>query len=255
MARTHALNHYAALCSNTTPPLHLPDNFHARPPSKTQLWHSPDTLAETTRGKGRGGNDALPRGFARATALRKRPPAPSLLHSNMSQSQGHAHRLCLKLCLKKEAHQGSAERGCRLCFRRPSPGQRRGHVKGLAESHAHGVAEVGLLLYTNSLHAHACRDHMLRHCKSICGEKRALTKLLLGRHSRQHQAVPARLAEAELFVFDPSRRSTAACAVSLPDSFRRAEAVLELILVHAEQRLLQPESGHPGSLGLLPNGN
>ena len=113
------------------PPLLLPDNFHARPPSKTQLWHSPDTLAETTRGKGRGGNDALPRGFARATALRKRPPAPSLLHSNMSQSQGHAHRLCLKLCLKKEAHQGSAERGCRLCFRRPSPGQRRGHVKGL----------------------------------------------------------------------------------------------------------------------------
>ena len=119
------------------PPLDLPDNFHARPPSKTQLWHSPDTLAETTRGKGRGGNDALPRGFfflqvpARATALRKRPPAPSLLHSNMSQSQGHAHRLCLKLCLKKQAHQGSAERGCRLCFRRPSPGQRRGHVKGL----------------------------------------------------------------------------------------------------------------------------
>ena len=45
------------------PPLDLPDNFHARPPSKTQLWHSPDTLAETTRGKGRGGNDALPRGF------------------------------------------------------------------------------------------------------------------------------------------------------------------------------------------------
>ena len=103
---------------------------------------------------------------------------------------------------------------------------------------------------------------MLRHCKSICGEKRALTKLLLGRHSRQHQAVPARLAEAELFVFDPSRLGlpqslgrAAACAVSLPDSFRRAEAVLELILVHAEQRLLQPESGHPGSLGLLPNGN
>ena len=112
------------------PPLDLPDNFHARPPSKTQLWHSPDTLAETTRGKGRGGNDALPRGFffCKFLLVRQRfgnaRPRRRCCTRTCLNPKAMLTGYALNYALKKKHIKGplSAAAAC---------GQRRGHVKGL----------------------------------------------------------------------------------------------------------------------------